>query len=100
MLNFTFKIDTSDVDKYFSQLEEDVKQCMDDVGRQAVEYAIEHGTYHDVTGTLRSNNKYEVSKDMLTIYNDTPYAAEVASRADVIESASLFAEAELKRRFE
>ena len=72
---------------------------MDEVGKLAVQYAIEHGEYHDVTGRLRHSNYYDVTHNRLRLYNTAPYADEVQNRGlDVLNGAALFAEEELRKK--
>lgn len=88
------------LDALMEELEEEVMEAMNAVGREAVEYAKKHGTYNDVTGNLRRSNKYDVDGSGLTIYNDAPYAEAVEQRGhDVISGAALFAEKRLKEEF-
>lgn len=89
------------LDEFFSDFESEMLQAMSSVGEEAVEYAKEHGTYHDVTGNLRRSSGYHVSKDGLEIYNTASYAESVEQRGhDVISGAALYAEKRLKEEFE
>ena len=89
------------IDDFFSEFEREMLQAMSSVGEEAVEYAKEHGTYHDVTGNLRRSNRYEASKEGLRIYNTASYAESVEQRGhDVISGAALYAEKRLKEEFE
>lgn len=89
------------LDSFLEELEDEVLETMDSVGRDAVEYAKEHGSYHDVTGNLRRSNKYKVDESGLTVYNDAPYAEAVEQRGyEVISGAALYAEKRLKEEFE
>ena len=45
--------DFSDVDSFFEQGGNEVKEVEEKVGKEAVEYAVQHGSYQDRTGTLR-----------------------------------------------
>jgi hypothetical protein len=90
--------DTSAISKALNDFENGVKATLQDVGKRAVEFAVEHGEYHNVTGRLRRSNKYEVTRNGLRIYNDAPYAEEVQNRGlDVINGAALYAESELSK---
>lgn len=99
--------DFSDVDDFFNKGEWEVEKKMIDVGDEAVKYAEEHGDYQDHTLTLRTSNKYDVDKDSLMLYNDATgpngyqYASKVESKGyDVLSSAAIHAEKQLKEEFE
>lgn len=97
----TFNSDFSDVNGYFKQARELVRREMERTGREAVAYAKEHGNYRDRTGVLRQANRYTVTEDVLTLRNDTDYAADVEAKGyDVLSGAALFAEQRLKETFE
>ena len=49
--------DFSDVNSFFEQGENEVKEVEEKVGKEAVEYAVQHGSYQNRTGTLRKSNK-------------------------------------------
>ena len=92
------KADTSALNKALDDFEKGMKAKLQEIGQRAVEYAVEHGEYHNVTGRLRRSNKYEVTRNGLRIYNDAPYAEEVQNRGlDVINGAALYAESELDK---
>jgi len=92
------KVDFSDVENFFAEGVMEVMEEMDKVGRKAVSYAKATGDYEDHTGHLRASNKYHVSPDGLTIYNDADYAAYVESKGfTVCSAAALFAEQQLKK---
>lgn len=98
-MRLRIKADTSKIDKAFKDFENEIRATLESVGEQAVQYAVEHGEYRDVTGRLRSSNNYKVSKGKLTIYNTAPYAEEVQNRGlDVIGGAALFAKYELEKQ--
>ena len=91
------KFDFSDVDSFWGQGYAEVKAVEEKVGKEAVNYAIEHGSYQNRTGTLRKSNKYSVEDDGLVIRNDAEYASYVESRGyEVSTGAALFAEKRLK----
>lgn len=91
------KFDFSDVDGFFRQGYAEVKAVEDKVGKEAVDYAVEHGSYQNRTGTLRKSNKYSVEDDGLVIRNDAEYASYVESRGyEVSTGAALLAERRLK----
>ncbi len=91
------KFDFSDVDSFIDQGYAEVKAVEEKVGKEAVNYAIEHGSYQNRTGTLRKSNKYSVEDDGLVIRNDAEYASYVESRGyEVSTGAALFAERRLK----
>lgn len=90
------KFDFSDVDSFLGQGYAEVKAVEEKVGKEAVNYAIEHGSYQNRTGTLRKSNKYSVEDDGLVIRNDVEYASYVESRGyEVSTGAALFAERRL-----
>lgn len=95
--------DFSDVNDFFEQGENEVKEVEEKVGKDAVEYAVQHGSYQDRTGTLRKSNKYSVSDEGLELKNDAKspegynYASNVESKGyEVLSGAALFAEKRLK----
>jgi len=97
-MRLTARVDTSAIDKALQDFEDGFKNALHEVGERAVQYAVEHGEYRDVTGRLRRSNKYEVTKKGLRIYNDAPYAEEVQNRGlDVINGAAMYAESELEK---
>lgn len=102
MRKSTCDFNFSDVDRFFRNADSQIRSRVEAVGREAVDYAVQNGTYRDVTGNLRASNHYEVDDDgNLRLYNSAPYASEVSARGhDVIEGAALFAEARLKEIFE
>ncbi len=74
----------------------EVRAYLDNLGRRSVDYAKEHGNYHDVTGHLRASYKYEASDTSLVIKNTAEYASNVEARGrDVISGAKLFIRSEL-----
>lgn len=86
---------------FMREMEDEINSIMDSVGREAVEYAVEHGTYQNRTGHLRSSNKYKVESDGLLLRNDASYASDVEQKGyDVLSGAALFAEKRLKEEFE
>lgn len=102
MVKSSCKFDFSDVRRTFSRFNRQVRKKVEEVGKEAVEYAIEHGDYNDVTGETRASNHFKVDENNnLTIYNDCEHAAELeANGKDVIGNAALFAEQRLKDIFE
>ena len=95
--------DFSDVDSFFKQGENEVKEVEEKVGKEAVEYAVQHGSYQNRTGTLRKSNKFSVSDEGLELKNDAKspegynYASNVESKGyEVLSGAALFAEKRLK----
>lgn len=95
------KFDFSDVRPALSRFNRQVRKKVEEVGQEAVEYAIENGDYHDVTGKTRASNHYEVDEhNHLTLYNDSGYADELeANGKDVISGAAIFAEQKLREAF-
>lgn len=100
MANFTFKCDFSDVAKAFDDFNRKVREEVEKTGKEAVNYAIENGSYHDVTGHLRASNRYEVKQNnSLVLVNDADYASDIEARGDdVLSGAYLFAEQQLKSK--
>lgn len=101
------KVNFSDVDAFFDNGEWEVEKAMIDAGDNAVKHAEENGDYPDRTLTLRTSNKFDVEKDRLILYNDAQspngyhYAADVEAKGyDVLSSAALGVEKELKEKFE
>lgn len=91
------KFDFSDVDSFLGQGYVEVKAVEKKVGKEAVNYAIEHGSYQNRTGTLRKSNKYSVEDDGLELKNEAEYASFVESKGyEVLTGAALFAERRLK----
>ena len=99
--------DFSDVETFFELGEYEVKLVEEKVGKEAVEYAVQHGSYQNRTGTLRKSNKYSVSDEGLELKNDAKspegynYASNVESKGyEVLSGAALFAEKRLKEEIE
>ena len=99
--------DFSDVEGFFEQGESEVKEVEEKVGKEAVDYAVQHGNYTDRTGTLRKSNKYSVTDEGLELKNDAAnpegynYASNVESKGyEVLSGAALFAEKRLKEEIE
>ena len=100
-------VDFSDGDSFFDKGESEVKEVEEKVGKEAVEYAVQHGSYQNRTGTLRKSNKYSVSDEGLELKNDAKspegynYASNVESKGyEVLSGAALFAEKRLKEEIE
>ena len=102
MLKSMCKFNFRDVRSAMARFNRQVRQHVEEVGQEAVDYAVEHGDYHDVTGETRASNHYTVNADnSLTLYNDCDHAAALeANGRDVIGNAALFAERRLKDIFE
>lgn len=95
------KIDFSDVRPAFSRFQRQVRQKMEDVGDEAVDYAVKNGNYHNRTGYLRSRNQAKATDKSLEVFNDAEYASYVEAKGyDVVGGAALFAEQRLKEIFE
>lgn len=99
--------DFSDVDNFFQQGYEEVDLQVSATGEEAVQYARAHGNYKDISGKLRKSNHYSVEQGNLTLYNDAAglqgelYAATMEAKGyDVLSGAALFAERNLKEKFE
>lgn len=102
MLKFSCKCDFGDVRLSLNRFNRQVRKAVEKVGQEAVDYAVENGNYHDVTGETRASNRFSVDgNNNLTIYNECDHAAELeANGKDVIGNAALFAEQQLKKVFE
>ena len=95
--------DFSDVDSFFEQGESEIEEVEKKVGKEAVDYAVQHGSYQNRTGTLRKSNKYSVSDEGLELKNNAKspegynYASNVESKGyEVLSGAALYAERRLK----
>lgn len=89
------------LDSFMDGFIEEVVGKMEDVGKEAVEYAKTNGSYQNRTGRLRSSNKYKAEESGLTVYNDAEYASNVEQKGyEVLTGAALFAEKRLKEEFE
>ncbi len=104
---FNIDFDFSDVNDFLEGETWDVEKGMIDVGENAVMYAEEHGDYEDHTLTLRTSNDYDVDESGLTLKNEAAspkgyhYASNVEDKGfEVLSGASLYAEKELKEKFE
>lgn len=94
----------SDIDRFLQEAMEELKEEVASIGADAVEYAVENGSYQNRTGLLRSSNKFEVDDNgQLTLYNDAKseqgyhYASNVESKGyDVISGAALYAQKRLR----
>lgn len=95
------KFDDSDVEAFFREAEQEIVSKLKEIGEEAVQYAVDNGDYHNVTGNLRRSNKYEADREGLELYNEADYASDVEQRGyDVLSGAVLFAEKRLKEEFE
>ncbi|MEG1693443.1 MAG: hypothetical protein RR312_08645 [Bacteroidales bacterium] len=93
--------DFSDVDSFFEQEENLVRNKVYEIGQEAIDYAKENGSYKDQTGTLRQSNIHEVDNEGLVLKNEAEYASYVESKGyEVLSSAALHAEKQLKEEFE
>lgn len=90
------KFDISDLKNFKEKAEAEVLQEMDKVGKEAVQFAFDHGAYQNHTWKLRKSNEYEVSKQGLKLKNETEYASYVEAKGfDVLSRAALYAERRL-----
>lgn len=97
MPNSGFKYDLSKLHRFVDSIPQKVREVERRVGQAAVDYAVEHGSYHDVTGRLRASNRFEADSDGLSLYNTAPYAADVESSGkEVLSGAALLAERMLR----
>lgn len=92
-----FEYDLSRLRRFVDSIPRKVREVERRVGKAAVDYAVEHGSYHDVTGRLRASNRFEADSDGLKLYNTAPYAEDIeASGKEVLSGAALFAERMLR----
>lgn len=85
-------------DNKVTELKKGVAEEFHRVGEEAVNIAKSSTAYHDVTGRLRSSNKYQADENGLKIYNDAPYASQVEARCgNVIAEAIIYAKNELQK---
>lgn len=93
MRNSGCRFDFSEADAFLRAIPGKVREVERRVGEMAVDYAREHGDYRDVTGRLRSSNRFKADDSGLTVYNDAPYASDVEARGrEVVSGAALYAE--------
>ena len=99
--------DFSDVDTFFDKAESEVTGVMDEVGHEADQYDVAHGSYKNRTGTLRKSNRHKAAKDGLLLYNDAAspkgyhYASNVESKGfEVRSGGALYAEKRLREELE
>ena len=107
MVRVSVKFDLSDYPAFEEQGKEEIVGVERKVGDEAVEYAVQHGSYQNRTGTLRRSNKHKEDESGLTLYNDAKspkgynYASNVESKGYEVQSgAALFAEKRLKEEIE
>lgn len=95
------KINFRDVRPAISRFQRQVRKKMEQVGEEAVDYAVKNGDYQDRTGYLRSRNQAKATDKRLEVFNDAEYAPYVEAKGyDVISGAALYAEQRLKEIFE
>ena len=95
------KINFRDVRPALNRFKRQVRQKMEEVGEEAVEYAVKNGDYQDQTGYLRSRNQAKATDKKLEVFNDAEYASYVEAKGyEVISGAALYAEQRLKEIFE
>ena len=88
----------SDILRILDEAPNQVKRKFDEVGEDAVRYAVEHGNYKDHTGNLRASNRFTADSERLELVNDAEYASHVESRGyDVISGAFLHMAEELAK---
>lgn len=79
---------------------EELREALEEVGQAAVDYNIENGDYHNVTGNLRRSNFYEVTEGGLVVGNSAEYASDVEARGRMVASGGiLLAQQLLEERF-
>lgn len=89
------------IDEFLQEVEDEVREKLTELGEEGVEYAVQNGTYHNVTGRLRASNKYEVDGTKLRLYNDCEYCNDVEARGqDVISGAILHIEERAREIFQ
>jgi len=93
--------DFSDVEEFFDTAKKEVVANEKLIGDEAVQYAIENGSYKNRTGHLRASNYSNADEEGLGIGNSAEYASFVESKGfDVVSGAALYAEKQLKEEFE
>lgn len=93
-VNFDF----SDLDQFVQDIENQTMARMDEVGKEAVDFAAKNGNYKDHTGNLRKSNSYVVTPEYLELDNTQEYASFVEAKGfDVLSNAALFAESEMNK---
>ena len=107
MVRVSVDFDLSDFPAFDEQGRKEIVEVERKVGDEAVEYAKQHGSYTDRTGTLRRSNKHKEDESGLTLYNNAEspkgynYASNVESKGyEVLSGAALFAEKRLKEEIE
>lgn len=92
----------SEIDSFFEEGYAEVEAAMREAGESAVEYNVENGDYHNITGNLRRSNYYDIERDgerpvNLVIGNSADYASVVEARGRmVVSGGALLAETMLK----
>ena len=90
------RYDFSDFDKFVEDIHRQVQEKFDEVGQNAVEYAVSNGNYKNRTGNLRASNAYEATDEELILKNTADYASHVEQKGyDVLSGAYLNALNEL-----
>lgn len=90
------EFDFSDVDSFFDEIENEVAQHTDKIGKEAVQHAKDNGSYSDQTGHLRESNTYKADKDGLRLENEAEYASFVEAKGfEVLSGAALHAQKKL-----
>lgn len=94
--------DFSDVAPALADFQRQTIAKVDEVGKDAVEYAVKNGNYKDRSGRLRRSNKYKADESGLELTNDAEYASQIEAKegCDVLSGAALYAESKLKEIFE
>ena len=86
--------------EFFERGMAEIRQAMAEAGQAGVDYNIENGDYHDVTGNLRRSNFYEVTDEGLRVGNRADYASDVEARGRMVSSGGvLYAYQILRERF-
>ena len=77
----------NEIEKFFAQGRQEVKEYFERLGQKAVEANKSDGDYQDHTHNLRNSNYYKASEEELVIGNSAKYASNVESRGyNVIDS--------------
>ena len=74
----------AEIEQFFQEGIQQVKDRMAEVGEIAVEYNKTHGNYKNRTGNLRRSNYFKVDDDYLTIGNSADYASNVEARGYMV----------------
>lgn len=92
--------DFSDVDQYFEIGWKELREEVEQVAKEAIQYAVRYGEYKNWTWQLREGNEFHVTRyASLDLWNNMFYAPYVEAKGyDVLTGAALYARSELRKR--